>query len=153
MRLKIVLSLHGSCVTHTSVTCVLSMPCAADQTGQYVCQLLEPAFSTVPVAADIQTLFQSALQSSGTLPFPVPDVFYWAQRMQDEDMKHYLAPVSESGAMAFSSSVHSVLHKQFPAGTGMVPKGLLLSRMFGLLACARCGRQVMQATPVLCSSD
>jgi len=122
--------------THTSVTCVLSTPCAADRTGQYIRQLLEPAFSTVPAAADIPTLFQSALHISGTLPFPVPDVFYESQRMQDEDMKYYLAPVSHSSAIAFSSSVHAVLHKEFPAGTEMVQAGLFLTCMFSLPACA-----------------
>jgi len=139
--------------THTSVTCVLSTPCAADRTGQYIRQLLEPAFSTVPGAADIPTLFQSALHVSGTLPFPVPDVFYESQRMQDEDMKYCLAPVSHSSAIAFSSSVHAVLHKEFPAGTEMVQAGLFLICVFSLLACAlhvlRC-MQVLYATCVLC---
>ena len=58
---------------------------AADKTGQYVRQLLEPAFTTVPAAVDIPALFQSAL----------PDVFYESQRLQNEDMKFYLAPVSK----------------------------------------------------------
>ena len=57
--------------------------CAADRTGQYVRQLLEPAFITVPAAVDIPALFQSALHMSGTLPFPVPDVFYESQRLQN----------------------------------------------------------------------
>ncbi len=107
-----------------SVIHVLSLPCAADKTGQYVRQLLEPAFCTVPAAADIPSLFQSALHISGTLPFPVPDVFYDSQRLQDEDMKNYLAPVSQSGAIALSSVVHAVLYKEFPAGTEMVQAGL-----------------------------
>ena len=55
-----------------------------------------PALSSVPVAAEISALFESALHISGTLPFPVPDVFYESQRRQDGDMKHYLAPVSQS---------------------------------------------------------
>ena len=78
--------------TYSSVTCVISTPFYADRTGQYICHLLEHAFSSVPAAADIPTLFQSALHISGTLLFPVADVFYESQRMQDEDMKYYIAP-------------------------------------------------------------
>ena len=99
------------------------LPCAADRTGQYVHQLLEPAFSTVSAAADIPALFQYAQQMSGTLPFPVPDVFYLSQWLQDADMKHYLAPVSQSGAVVFSSMVHTVLYKEFPAGPDLVQAG------------------------------
>ncbi|KAL0033260.1 hypothetical protein WJX77_000951 [Trebouxia sp. C0004] len=96
---------------------------ATDQTGQYVRQLLEPALTTVPLAADVPSLFQSALYCSGTLPFPVPDVFYESQKRQDDDMKYYLAPVSRSGAVAFSSTIHAVLLKNFPAGSEMVQAG------------------------------
>ncbi|KAL3147891.1 hypothetical protein ABBQ32_002608 [Trebouxia sp. C0010 RCD-2024] len=91
-----------------------------DKTGQYVRQLLEPAFTAVPAAADIPALFQSALHIAGTLPFPVPDAFYESQRLQDRDMESYLAPVSKSGASMFSSAIHSVLCKPFPAGTEMM---------------------------------
>ena len=101
--------------------------CAADNTGQYVRQLLEPAFTAVPAAVDIQALFQSALHLSGTLPFPVPDAFYESQRLQNRDMEFYLAPVSKSGALTFSSAIHSVLCKQFPAGTEMMQAGLFLT--------------------------
>ncbi len=87
-------------------------------------QLLEPAFTAVPAAVDIPALFQSALHISGTLPFPVPDAFYESQRLQDRDMEFYLAPVSKSGASMFSSAIHSVLCKQFPAGTEMMQAGL-----------------------------
>ena len=87
-------------------------------------QLLEPAFTAVPAAVDIPALFQSALHISGTLPFPVPDAFYESQRLQDRDMEFYLAPVSKSGAFTFSSAIHSVLCKQFPAGTEMMQAGL-----------------------------
>lgn len=107
----------------TSVTGVLFLPCAADKTGQYVRQLLEPAFSTVPAAAEIPALFQSALHMSGTPPVPVPDVFYQSQWLQDDDMKHYLAPVPQSGAVAFSSAVHTLLYKQFPAGPDLMQAG------------------------------
>ncbi|KAL3155882.1 hypothetical protein ABBQ32_012882 [Trebouxia sp. C0010 RCD-2024] len=95
----------------------------ADKTGQYVRQLLEPAFVTVPAAVDIPALFQSALHISGTLLFPVPDVFYESQRLQNEDMEFYLAPVSKSGATTFSSAIHTVLSKQFPARAEMVQAG------------------------------
>ena len=115
-----------SVVTPTSVTRVLSTPCAADLTGQYVRHLLEPAFSSVPTTAEILVLFKCALRISGTRPFPVPDVFYESQRRQDGDMKHYLAPVSQSAAVKFSSKIHDVLTKSFPAGTEMVQAGLLL---------------------------
>jgi len=54
-----------SAVTPTSVTRVLTTPCAADLTGQYVRHLLEPAFSSVPTAAEIPALFESALRISG----------------------------------------------------------------------------------------
>ena len=101
--------------------------CAADNTGQYVRQLLELAFTAVPAAVDIHGLFQSALHLSGTLPFPVPDVFYESQRLQNRDMEFYLAPVSKSGALTFSSAIHSVLCKQFPAGTEMMQAGLFLT--------------------------
>ena len=57
----------------------LSTHVAADHTREYVLQLLEPAFVTVPTAAEMPGLFQSALRSSGTPPFPVQDVFYNAQ--------------------------------------------------------------------------
>ncbi|KAL3145955.1 hypothetical protein ABBQ38_015315 [Trebouxia sp. C0009 RCD-2024] len=97
--------------------------CDEDLTGQYVRHLLEPAFCSVPTAAELPALFQSALRISGTLPFPVPDVFYESQRRQDGDMKHYLAPVSQSAAVKFSSKVHDVLTKSFPAGTEMVQAG------------------------------
>ena len=119
----------------TSVTRVLSTPCAADLTGQYVRHLLEPAFCSVPTAAEIPVLFQSALRISGTLPFPVPDVFYESHRRQDGDMKHYLAPVSQSAAVKFSSKLHDVLTKSFPAGTEMVQAGLLLAHMGLLVFC------------------
>ena len=126
--------------------------CAADKTGQYVRQLLEPAFSTMPAAADIPTLFQSALHISGTLPFPVPDVFYESQRMQDEDMKNYLAPVSQSGAIALSSSVHAVLHKEFSAGSGMVQAGLFDLHVWS--GCLRTTWAVMCESPrqLVCSA-
>ena len=57
-------------VIHTAVTGVLSTSLAADMTGPYVRQLLEPAVSTVPAAADIPNFFKSAVHSSGTSPFP-----------------------------------------------------------------------------------
>ncbi|KAL0053544.1 hypothetical protein WJX82_007381 [Trebouxia sp. C0006] len=98
-------------------------PFDSDKTGQYVRQLLEPAFSTVPAAAEIPALFQSALHMSGTPPVPVPDVFYQSQWLQDDDMKHYLAPVPQSGAVAFSSAVHTLLYKQFPAGPDLMQAG------------------------------
>ena len=128
-----------SAVTPTCVTRVLSTPCAADLTGQYVRHLLEPAFSSVPTAAEIPALFQSALRISGTLPFPVPDVFYESQRRQDGDMKHYLAPVSQSAAVKFSSKLHDVLTKSFPAGTEMVQAGLFLADMFSIRLLVFCG--------------
>ncbi len=129
-----------------SITCVLSVPCAADRTGQYVRQLLEPAFSTVPAAADIPTLFRSALHMSGTLPFPVPDVFYKSQWMQDDDMKLYLAPVSQSGAVAFSSMIHAVLYKNFPVGTDMVQAGQ--SDLHVWSECWHTTRLVMCSSPI-----
>ncbi|KAL3154317.1 hypothetical protein ABBQ32_013801 [Trebouxia sp. C0010 RCD-2024] len=97
--------------------------CDADKTGQYVRQLLEPAFTTVPAAVDTPALFQSALHITGTVPFPVPDVFYESQRLQNKDMEFYLAPVSKSGATTFSSAIHTILCKQFPAGTEMAQAG------------------------------
>ena len=96
-------------------------------------QLLEPAFTAVPAAADVQALFQSALHISGTLPFPVPDAFYESQRLQNRDMECYLTPVSKSGAFTFSSAIHNVLSKQFPAGTEMMQAGLFLTCMIGCL--------------------
>ena len=83
----------------------------------------------MPAAVDIPALFQSALHVSGTLPFPVPDVFYESQRLQNEDMEFYLASVSKSGAVTLSSAIHSVLCKQFPAGTEIVQAGLPLTCM------------------------
>ncbi len=112
----------------TSVTGVLILRCAADMTGQYVRQLLEPTFSTVPAAAEIPDLFQSALHMSGTPPFPVPDVFYHSQWLQDNDMKHYLAPVSQSGAVAFSSAVILFLSRSSQTRC----KQVSLTCMFGL---------------------
>ena len=136
--------MHGaSCcnaVTEVSAITVLLMSpdyiCAADRTGHYVRQLLEPALTAVPLAADVPSLFQSALYCSGTLPFPVPDIFYESQKRQDDDMKYYLAPVSHSGAVAFSSTIHAVLRKKFPAGSEMVQAGLFLPCIFALLAYA-----------------
>ncbi|KAL3157970.1 hypothetical protein ABBQ32_012371 [Trebouxia sp. C0010 RCD-2024] len=96
-----------------------------DRTGHYVRQLLEPVLTAVPLAADVPSLFQSALYCSGTLPFPVPDIFYESQKRQDDDMKYYLAPVSHSGAVAFSSTIHAVLRKKFPMGSEMVQAGQL----------------------------
>ena len=130
----------------------MSMPlCAADKTCQYVRQLLEPAFTTVPAAVDIPALFQSALDMSGTLPFPVPDVFYESQRLQNQDMQFYLAPVSKSGAITFSSAVHTVLCKQFPAGTEMVQAGLLLTCTVVSLLVHCMGYHVCKAnTPLAC---
>ena len=98
-------------------------PCDADRTSDYVCQLLAPAFVTVPAASEISGLFQSALRSSGTLPFPVPDAFYKAQIILDSSMKHYLAPLSQSDAIAFSSRIHAVLDKLFPIGAEMEQAG------------------------------
>ena len=69
-------------------------------------------------------------------PFPVPDVFYQSQRLQNKDMETYLAPVSQSGAETLSSAIHTVLCKQFPIGAEMVQAGLLPTCMFSLLACA-----------------
>ena len=126
----------------------MSPPCAADATGDHVRRLLEPAFPAVSAAVDIPTLFQSALHISGTLPFPVPDVFYESQRLQNKDMEFYLAPVSQSNAIAFSSVIHAVLCKQFPVGTEMVQAGLFLTCVIGLLACALhglCTALVVQA--------
>ena len=90
----------------------------------------------MPLAADVPSLFKSALYCSGTLPFPVPDVFYESQTRQDNDMKYYLAPVSHSGAVAFGSTIHAVLRKKFSAGSEMVQAGLSLPCMFALLAYA-----------------
>ena len=141
-----------SAATPTSVTRVLSTPCAADLTGQYVRRLLEPAFCSVPTAVEIPALFQSALRISGTLPFPVPDVFYESQRRQDGDMKHYLAPVSQSAAVKFSSKLHDVLTKSFPAGTEMVQAGLFLAYIFRIcfLVFWGCGVQYAWPSFVLC---
>ncbi|KAL3135587.1 hypothetical protein ABBQ38_006067 [Trebouxia sp. C0009 RCD-2024] len=47
------------------------------------------------------------------------------QKRQDDDMKYYLAPLSQSGAVAFSSTIHAVLRKKFPAGSDMVQAGQL----------------------------
>ena len=47
----------GPAVAHASFSHVLIMPCATDWSGHYVRQLLAPAFSTVPAAAEIPTLF------------------------------------------------------------------------------------------------
>ena len=128
------LSALQSCSSVEFMVCCMRVPCngmkpavvrtyvnrvclrAADKTSQFVRQLLEPAFITVPAAIDIPALFQSALHMTGTLPFPVPDVFYESHRLQNEDMEFYLAPVSKSGAITFSSAIHTVLCKQFPAG-------------------------------------
>ena len=126
------------------------MPCDADKTGQYVRQLLEPAFTTVPAAVDIPALFQSALRITGTLPFPVPDAFYESQRLQNEDMEFYLAPVSKSGATTFSSAIHTVLCKQFPAGTEMVQAGRVLDLHDRLLACALHGLLCVQGPYAAC---
>ena len=86
-------------------------------------QLLKPAFVTVPTAAEIPGLFQSALRSSGTPPFPVQDAFYNAQTILDSSMADYLAPQSQSNAIAFSSRIHAVLDKEFPIGAEMVQAG------------------------------
>ena len=134
VHLAAVLSLKLFC--HRSYSCPLSTLCAADKTGDYVLQLLEPALTTVPLAADVPSLFQSALPRSGTLPFPVPDVFYELQKRHDNDMKYYLAPVSHSDAVAFSSTIHAVLIKKFAPGSEMVQAGLFLTCMFALFACA-----------------
>ena len=48
-------------IAHTSVSYLLNTTYAAEWTGHYVCQLLEPALTTVPLAADVTSLFQSAL--------------------------------------------------------------------------------------------
>jgi len=114
------------------------MPCAADLTGQYVRCLLEPALSSVPKAAEIPALFESVLSISGTLPFPVPDAFYESQRRQDGDMKHYLAPVSQSAGLRFGSKMHDILVKSFPAGTEMVQAGLFLVYMFSICLLVLC---------------
>ena len=135
-------------IIHTYVNRVCL--CAADKTGQYVRQLLEPAFITVPAAVDMPALFQSALDISGTLPFPVPDVFYESQRLQNEDMKFYLAPVSKSGATTFGSAIHTVLCKQFPAGTDLVQAGLVLDLHDRLLACALHGLLCVQGRYAAC---
>ena len=135
VHLVIVLSLRFA-IAHTFVSWPLSTPLAADRTGDYVRQLLEPALTSVPLAADIPSMFQSALYRSGTLPFPVPDVFYELQRRQDSDMKFYLAPLSLSGAVAFSSTIHAVLLKDFPTGSEMVQACWFFTCIFALLACA-----------------
>lgn len=134
VRLVVMLSLRYLPLHYSSRS--LTAFCVADRTGHYIRRLLEPALSTVPLAADVPSLFQSALYCSGTLPFPVPDVFYESQKRQDDDMKYYLAPVSHSGAVAFSSTIHAVLLKKFPAGSEMVQAGWFLTFMFILLACA-----------------
>ena len=90
-------------------------------------QLLKPAFTTVPTAAEIPGLFQSALRSSGTPPFPVQDAFYTAQTILDSSMADYLAPQSQSDAIAFSSRIHAVLDKEFPIGAEMVQAGQILN--------------------------
>lgn len=87
----------------------------------------------MPAAADIPALFQAALHRSGTPPFPVPDVFYQSQRMQDDSMKYYLAPVSQSDAVSFGSIIHAVLFKEFHEGGAATQAGLF-SACFGLLA-------------------
>ena len=146
-----VLSPHDICC-HAEA-CLMSLPCAADKTGEYVRRLLEPALRTVPAAVDIQALFDSALHISGTPPFPVPDVFYESQRLQNKDMEFYLTPVSQSGAVTLSSAVHTVLCKQFPVGAEMVQAGLLPTSIFGLLASALhglCSPPGLQAACVLC---
>ena len=74
------------------LSCPLTVICVTDRTGQYVRRLLEPAFTAVPLAAEVPNLFQTALHCSGTLPFPVPDTFCESQKRQDDDMKYYLAP-------------------------------------------------------------
>ena len=102
---------------------VLSLPCAADRTSDYVRQQLAPAFVTVPAASDIAGLFQSVLRDSGTPPFPGPDAFYKGQIMLDSSMKTYLALLSQSNAIAFSSRIHAVLDKTFPVGAEMVQAG------------------------------
>ena len=66
-------------------------------------------------AADVPSLFQSALYCSGALYFPFPDVLYQCQKRQDNDLKYLLTPVSHLGAVAFSSTTHAVLLKNFPA--------------------------------------
>ena len=109
---------------------------AADRTGHYVRQLLEPALTAVPLAADVPSLFQSALYCSGTLPFPVPDIFYESQKRQDDDMKYYLAPVSHSGAVAFSSTIHAVLRKSSTRGQRWFRQVCFCLAIFALLAYA-----------------
>ena len=110
-----------SCMVHLAVmlslsflplhyfSCPLTVIRGADRTGHYVRQLLEPALTAVPLAADVPSLFQSALDCSRTLPSPVPDIFCESQKRQVDDMKYYLAPVSHSDAVAFSSTIHAVL--------------------------------------------
>ena len=75
----------------------------------------------------------SSLRCTFQAPFPF-------QFMQDADMKYYLAPVSQSGAIAFSCSIHAVLHKEFPAETEMVQAGLAFTCIFACLCmgCAVC---------------
>ena len=131
------------------LSCPLTVICVADRTGQYVRRLLEPAFTAVPLAAEVPNLFQTALHCSGTLPFPVPDTFCESQKRQDDDMKYYLAPVSQSGAEAFSSTIHAVLRKKFPAGPEMVQAGLPLPCMYAMLAYAFHGLCSMQ----ICCTD
>ncbi|KAL0026192.1 hypothetical protein WJX77_001017 [Trebouxia sp. C0004] len=46
-----------------------------------------------------------------------------ADKRHVDDMKYYLAPVSHSGDVAFSSTIHAVLLKNFPAGSEMVQAG------------------------------
>ena len=109
----------------------------------------------MPAAVDIPALFQSALHISGTLPFPVPDVFYESQRLQNEDMEFYLAPVSKSGAVTLSSAIHTVLCKQFPAGTEMVQAGLSLTCMIVclLMQCMPCYVYKAYVQLVCCAVD
>ena len=92
----------------------------------------------------------SALHCSGTLPFPVPDTFYELPKRQDDDMRCCLAPVSQSGNVAFSSTIHAVLRKKFPAGSDMVQAGLPLPCMDALLARAFHGLCSMQICYTYC---
>ena len=59
-------------------------------------------------------------------------------------MKHYLAPVSQSAAVKFSSKLHDVLTKSFPAGTEMVQAGLFLAYMFSICLLVFCGLWCVQ---------
>ncbi len=53
-------------------------------------------------------------------------MFYESQKMQNIDMKYYLAPVSKTGATTFRSSVHAVLVQKFPTGSEGLQAGLFL---------------------------